>query len=108
MNKQVTITKEDAKVSEYNFDIATILNTDEDIAIYLNSILEDEDCNDKDIQRALGNIARARGMGKVAKNIEVARESLYKSLSEKTDAKFSTIYKVIKNFGLTLKVEKVS
>jgi len=106
MSKYKYITPQDAKLTPYN--IADYIKTDEDMAMYLNAVLQDEDCTERDIQRALGDIAKIKGMTKTAKELNVGRESLYKTLDGSRDAYFSTIYKLLKSFGLTLKVERLS
>lgn len=102
--EKITITKDDAKLRPFN--VLDYIKTNEDIEMYLNAVLENEDCTDRDIQRALGDIAKIKGVSKVAKDINVGRESLYKTLDGIADARFSTIYKLLKNFGLTLRVAR--
>ena len=84
------------------FDPAELLTSDEAIQEYLEIAFEDGDT--KDIAIALGNIAKAKGMTKVAKEAGVTREALYKSLSENGDPKLSTLLGVMKALGLQLSV----
>lgn len=79
------------------FDIADYLDNNEMIAEYLNCVLEEGD-ND-DIITALGHIAKAIGMTKIAKETGMSRPSLYKALSDGAKPKFSTIMKVLKAVG---------
>lgn len=79
------------------FDIADYLDSNEMIAEYLNTVLEEGD-ND-DVIAALGNIAKAIGMTKIAEETGMSRPSLYKALSDGAKPQFSTIMKVIKAVG---------
>ena len=86
----------------YELDIAEHLNTPDDIRDFLNEIAETGD--DSDFIHALGIAARAKGMSEVASQAGVARESLYKSLSEGGNPRFSTISKITKALGLKIVV----
>lgn len=79
------------------FDIADYLDSNEMIAEYLNSVLEEGDNDDLII--ALGHIAKAIGMSKIAEATGMSRPSLYKALSEGAKPQFSTIMKVLKAVG---------
>lgn len=91
--KMKTATKWDA--SEY-------LETETDIAAYLNAALEDGDTSV--IAAALGDIARAKGMTQLAKETGITRDGLYKALSPTGNPSFDTVQKVVKAFGLKLDV----
>lgn len=84
------------------FDIADYLDSNEMIAEYLNSALEDG--NEADIIAALRNVAKAIGMTKIAEETGLSRPSLYKALSEGAKPQFSTIMKVLKAVGGEIKV----
>ena len=84
------------------FDITSHLDSEEAMAEYLSQVLEDGD-NDELI-RALGHIAKAKGMATVAKDSGLGRESLYKALSEGSQPRFDTITKVINALGLKMSV----
>lgn len=79
------------------FDIADYLDSKEMIAEYLNAVLEEG--NDAEIVAAIGNIAKAIGMTKIAEETGMSRPSLYKALSEGAKPQFSTILKVLKAVG---------
>lgn len=85
------------------WDAADHLETEEDIAAYLDAVLEDGD--PALIAAALGDIARAKGMSKIAKKAGLGRESLYKALSPDGNPEFATVMKVIRSLGLRLHVE---
>jgi probable addiction module antidote protein len=86
------------KFSKYDF--ADYLNNEEDVKVYLETAFESGDTSF--IAYALGNVAKARGMGKIAKKAGVNRESLYRSLSRKKNPYFSTISKVMNSLGYNL------
>lgn len=79
------------------FDIADYLDNNEMIAEYLNTVLEKG--NEADIVTAIGHIAKAIGMTKIAEETGMSRPSLYKALSEGSKPQFSTIMKVLKAVG---------
>ncbi|WP_174803214.1 addiction module antidote protein [Martelella limonii] len=87
------------------FDAADYLETPEDIALYLDAVLEEGDA--ALIAVALGDVARSKGMTAVAREAGVTREALYKALSEKGDPKLSTLLGVLKALGLHLSVKSV-
>jgi len=91
------------KIKTTQWDAAEHLKTDEDIAAYLEAVLEDG--NSTLIAAALGDIARAKGMSKIAKKAGLGRESLYKALSQEGNPEFATVLKVIRSLGLKLRVE---
>ena len=84
------------------FDAADYLKTEGDIAEYLRVVLEEK--NPDLIIKAIGDIARARGMNKISKDVGVNRESLYKSLSGEVGVNFKTIYNVLDALGLKLAI----
>ena len=85
------------------FDMIALLDSDEMISEYLSQVLEDGDSDE--LIRALGYIAKAKGMTKVAKDSGLGRESLYKALSEGAKPRFDTVFKVIKALGIRLHAE---
>ena len=82
------------------FDAAQHLKTDEEIAVYLDEMLSENDPTM--ITHALGVIARAKGMSQLARDTGVSREGLYKALSSDGNPEFSTVIKVISALGLKL------
>ncbi|MCE1175820.1 MAG: putative addiction module antidote protein [Burkholderiales bacterium] len=82
------------------FDAAQHLKTNQEMAVYLDEMLSEND--PAMITHALGVIARAKGMTQLAKETGVSREGLYKALSSDGNPEFSTVLKVIKALGLTL------
>lgn len=84
------------------YDIAEQLRTAEEIAAYLDAWLTEAPEDVAGIARALGDIARAKGMAQVARDAGVSRESLYKALSQNGNPSLATILKVTKALGLRL------
>jgi probable addiction module antidote protein len=93
---------ESVKLSRY--DVADHLRSPEEMADYLDAWLDEFPNDVSGIARAVGDIARAKGMTQVAKEAGLSRESLYRSLSEEGNPSFSTILKVLSAVGLKLSV----
>ncbi|MPZ51113.1 MAG: putative addiction module antidote protein [Dehalococcoidia bacterium] len=89
-----------AKTQIRAWDVVEHLETDEDMAAYLEAALEDGD--PKLVAVALGDIARARGMTQIAREAGLGRESLYKALSPDGNPEFSTVLEVVRALGLQL------
>ena len=84
------------------WDAAEHLKTDEDIMLYLDIILAENDV--PLLMAALGDIARAKGMTNIARETGLGRESLYKSLSADGNPSFATVQKVMTGLGLKFNV----
>ena len=94
-----------AKTTTSRHDVAEHLRTPEEMAAYLEACLEEADGDAAFIAKALGDIARARGMSQVARDAGLSRESLYKALSGERTPGFDTILKVVDALGLKLHAE---
>jgi len=90
------------KIKTIAWDAASYLKTDKDIAHYLEAVFEDGD--PALVAAALGDIARAKGMSRIAQAAGLGRESLYKALSPDGNPEFGTVLKVMRALGLKLKV----
>jgi probable addiction module antidote protein len=88
------------KTSTRPWDPAEHLETEEDMAAYLEAALEEGD--PALVAAALGDIARAKGMTHVARETGLGRESLYKALSASGNPEFATVMKVVAALGLKL------
>lgn len=84
------------------FDLAERLQTEEDIAAYLQVAFEDED--PAEIAHAMGVVARARNMAQLSRETGISREGLYRALSNGGNPTIETISKVLHVFGLRLTV----
>jgi probable addiction module antidote protein len=89
------------------YDVAEHLRTPEEMAAYLEACLEEAGDDAACIAKALGDIARAKGMTQVARDAGLSRESLYKALSGERSPDFDTILKVVGALGLKLHAEVV-
>jgi probable addiction module antidote protein len=97
--------KETSAVTFSKFDAADYLKTEEDMALYLEACIEEAGDDAGFIIEALGTLARAHGMSKLAKDVSLTREGLYKSLSKSGKPSFETFLKVIRALGMKLTVE---
>jgi probable addiction module antidote protein len=93
------------KTKTTRYDVAEYLHTPEEMAAYLEACIEEADGDAAFIAKALGDIARARGMTQVARDAGLSRESLYKALSGDRSPGFDTILKVVHALGLKLHAE---
>ncbi len=82
------------------FDAAEYLGSEEEIAAYLSAVMEE---NDPDLLiAALGDIARARGMAKLAEDSGLNRESLYKALRPGAKPRFETIFRIMRALNINM------
>jgi probable addiction module antidote protein len=88
------------------FDPANYLNTSQDIADYLDAVIEDalEHDDTSLLAAALGDVARAKGMREIAEKTGLSRESLYRALSAEGNPTLATLQSVLKTLGLRLAV----
>ncbi len=90
-------------VETLSFDSARHLETEEDIALYLEAVLAEDDpallCH------ALGQVARAKGMTQLARETGLAREALYRALSADGNPELATVMKVMRALGVRLSAE---
>jgi len=87
------------------WDSAEHLKDEEDIALYLEACFNEAGDDAAFIAKALGEIARARGMTQLAKDTGLGRESLYKALSGEGNPSFATVLKVMRSMGIKLQVQ---
>ena len=97
--------KSTSRTQTIAYDIAEQLRTSEEMAAYLDAWLTDAPDDATGIARALGDIARARGMSQVARDAGLSRESLYKALGENGNPSFATVLKVARALGVRLHAE---
>jgi probable addiction module antidote protein len=84
------------------YDVTDHVRTPQEMASYLEACLEDGNGDAAFIAKALGDIARAKGMKRVARDAGLSRENLYKALSGDRSPNFDTILKVVEALGLCL------
>lgn len=85
------------------FDVADYLDSEEALAEYLSQVMADGD--DDEFLRALGHVAKTRGMSQLAKDAGVGRESLYKALKPGATPGYATVGKVVRALGFRMAVE---
>ena len=90
------------KTTTTRYDVAEHLRTPEEMAAYLEACFQEANGDAAFIAKALGDIARAKGMTQVARDAGLSRESLYKALSGERSPGFDTILRVIDALGLKL------
>lgn len=93
------------KTKTSRYDVAEHLRTPEEMAAYFEACLDEANGDATFIAKALGDIARAKGMAHVARDAGLSRESLYKALSGDRSPSFDTILKVVAALGLELHAE---
>ena len=93
------------KTATSPYDVVEHLRTREDMAAYLEASIEESNGDAAFVAKALGDIARARGIAQVARNTGLSRESLYKALSGERVPTFDTVLRVVGALGLTLRTE---
>ena len=94
-----------AKTVTTRYDVAEHLRTPREMAAYLEACFEEANGDAAFIAKALGDVARAKGMSQVARDAGLSRESLYKALSGERAPGFDTILKVVGALGLTLRAQ---
>ena len=97
---------DDAKTTRY--DVAEHLRTPEEMAAYLETCLEESNGDASFVAKALGDIARAKGMTQVARDTGLSRESLYKTLSGERNPGFDTVLKIIRALGIELHASPIT
>jgi probable addiction module antidote protein len=109
MVKAASKTKSNAtqRTKTVPYDVSEQLRTPEEMAAYLDAWLEEAPDDAAGIARALGDIARAKGMTQVARDAGLSRESLYKALGENGNPSFATVLKVVRALGVKFHAEPV-
>lgn len=87
------------------YDSADYLKTEEDIAAYLEAVMEDGGDDPAYVARALGVVARARNMTALAHEVGMSRVGLNKALSGQGNPTLSTVMKVAKALGLKVSIQ---
>ncbi len=86
------------------WDVVDHLITEADISLYLDACSEDDPGDGSLIRAALGDIARARNMSQLARDVGMSREGLYKALSDHGNPSFATVLKVARALGFDLHI----
>lgn len=99
------VSKASSKTQTTHYDVAEHLRTPEEMAAYLDAWLEEAPDDVSGIAKALGDIARAKGMTQVALDAGLSRESLYRALSADGNPSFATVLKVARALGVKFHAE---
>ena len=91
-------------IKRRKWDSAEHLKTEEDMQAYLQACIDESNGDAAFIAKALGNIAKAKGMTQLSKETGLGRESLYKALSGDVNPSFDTVIKVVKALNLRLAI----
>ena len=86
------------------WDVTEYLRTEEDARLYLEAAFEEDLGDGRLIRAALSDIARARNMSQLAREVGMSREGLYKALSENGNPNFNAMMKIIRALGMRLRV----
>ena len=86
------------------WDMAENINTKEDVTAYLEAALEENDT--EFLFKVIGYIARSKGMAQIANDLNLNRESLYRSLAAGGNPSFNTVINVLDNLGYQLSVKQ--
>lgn len=90
------------------WDVQEFLQTPEDCALYIQAAIDEAGDDAAFIAKALGDVARSRGMAQTARDSGISREGLYKALSAEGNPSLATVLKVLGAVGLRLHVEPVA
>lgn len=93
------------KVKVSNFEITDFIKSKKDMNSYLDYLAEEDD--PALLLSVINELSRKKGMSKIAKETGLARESLYKSLSENGNPSFYSIYKILRSLGLSLSIKSL-
>lgn len=91
-----------SKATFSHYDSADYLETEEDIAAYLDAVMEEGGSDPAYVTRALGVVARARNISKLARDTGMSREGIYKALSDEGNPSFATVAKIAAALGLRI------
>jgi probable addiction module antidote protein len=95
------------KTTTTPYDVAEYLRTPQETQAYLDACFEEAPYDAAFLAKALGDIARAKGMTQVARDAGLSRESLYEALSGERSPDFETILRVLGALGLRLRTSVV-
>lgn len=99
------VSKASSKTQTTPYDVAEHLRTPEEMAAYLDAWLEEAPDDVSGIAKALGDIARAKGMTQVALDAGLSRESLYRAVSADGNPSFASVLKVARALGVKFHAE---
>jgi probable addiction module antidote protein len=96
------VAKRKAKPVTSRFDAADYLDSREVVVEYLSAAIQDK--NPDVFLQAVSDVAKARGIARVAREAGLGRESLYKALSPGSKVRYDTVRRLLNSLGVTLTV----
>ena len=103
IRSMVMKTKVKEKITFSKFDPAQYINSKEDVIALLEVVVG---YNDPEyLLSVIGDIARSKGMSKIAKELNLDRKGLYKSLAPDGNPSFKTVFKLLDILGLRVRLE---
>ena len=96
------------KLKTTRWNVLDHLRTEKDCLLYLEAAFEEAPDDPAFITKAIGDVARAKGMMQIARRTGLAREALYRSLSADGNPSFATVTKVLNALGLQLAARKLA
>ena len=96
------------EVTFSRYDTADYLKSEEDIAAYLDAVMEEGGDDPAYVARALGTVARARNMTALASEVGMSRVGLNKALSGEGNPTLATVLKVAKALGLKVSFQPLA
>ena len=92
------------KITFSKWDAAECINSKEDVIAMLEVALEEDDPDF--LLSVIGDIARSKGMAKIARELNLDRRGLYKSLAPDGNPSFKTVYNLLNVLGMRIKLEQ--
>ena len=86
------------------WDVTQHLRSREDARLYLEACAEEDPGDGSLIRAALNDIARAGNMSRLARDVGMSREGLYKALSEDGNPSFATVMRITRALGLQVRI----
>jgi probable addiction module antidote protein len=91
-----------SKITVAQFDASDYLDSEEMIAEYLNAALAEDD--PELLLAAIADVAKARGIARIAADAGLGRESLYKTLAPGSKPRLDTVYKLLRALGVKINI----
>ena len=98
----------DEKITFEDWNLEDEIETKEDVIGTLEAVIElaVKENDSEYLLKAIGDIARSKGTTQIAKELDLDRASLYKSLSPAGKPSFFTVMKVLDNLGYCISIHQ--
>jgi probable addiction module antidote protein len=96
------------KITFEDWNLEDQIETKEDVIGTLEAVIElaIQENDPEYLLKAIGDIARSKGMAQLARELNLDRASLYKSLSPEGNPSFFTVIKVLDNLGYSISIQQ--